>query len=314
MALIVNGWGTGYDYFSRWANEPTVHKEYDGPLIDLARYLIAESYQSDILLPFSVYAQPTTRFLLYDEFREISDLPMTHSSGRRVLFVDPKTSLNGSLHHVRSSSYVWLTRNEAGDGLAYISRQPPPASFALKPIGNTIPFLNTRTGGLMALLTPLESLEPARPLFTEWPPLLNPVSYEWKNQFLLIGYDVSVDRSALSHNLTFNLYWQLLADAKYDEYDFLIEILNRQGISMGQTKYSAEELFRWRASGAVISTNRGMEFSPPLAPGTYTIQLSVLQGGEPAQVSFDGRIHGRQAVLGTFEINEDNLELRSTSQ
>jgi len=163
-------------------------------------------------------------------------------------------------------------------------------------------------------LTPLESLEPARPLFTEWPPLLNPVSYEWKNQFLLIGYDVSVDRSALSHNLTFNLYWQLLADAKHDEYDFLIEILNRQGISMGQTKYSAEELFRWRASGAVISTNRGMEFSPPLAPGTYTIQLSVLQGGEPAQVSFDGRIHGRQAVLGTFEINEDNLELRSTSQ
>ncbi len=135
IALITNGWMTTYDYFTRWVDEPAVHQDLNGPLDDLTRYLITESEDNDILLPFRIYAQPTIRFLLYDEFQEKHSISTVPASNRPLLFVDPKPRLNKRLHHVRSSSFVWLTRDELGRGIAYVSRQPPPPNFALAPMG-----------------------------------------------------------------------------------------------------------------------------------------------------------------------------------
>jgi hypothetical protein len=134
LFLTYNLWFTSYNYFTYWANRPEVHKEYNGPLVDLTRYLMRESEHTDFLLPFSIYAHPSARLLLYDQFRETGIGSIPPLSNRPLTFVDPKAALHIPLHEVRSSSYVWLTRSQTGEGTVYVSRQQPPANFTLTPV------------------------------------------------------------------------------------------------------------------------------------------------------------------------------------
>ncbi len=314
LFLIINGGVTIHNYFTRWANEPVVYKEYNGSLVDLTRYLIAESHNADILLPFQVYAQPATRLLLYDEFRETSGIHTAPLTDRPVIYVDPKPILTSRLHHVRSSSFVWLTRDKQGHGIAYVSRQPPPDNFALTPAGETFPFVNRYTGDLVALLTPLESIEPALPLFNQWP-ASNRVDYDWGHQFRLVSYQLSATPTLSGHTVEAKLYWQLLTDATFDEHDIFIGILNNQGVLIGQTKLPAKELFRWRQGGSVISTHRTIAFNPKLKPGTYMVRLSLLNGNKRVSIyTPDGKSLDDQIILETFHIVEEDSGLQTPSQ
>lgn len=306
LVFMINLWNTSYDYFVRWAKEADVYKGYHGPLVDLAQYLITESRQADILLPFNVYSQPTFRFMLYNQFDENTGNVPEPVPGRPVIFVDAKPQLNPWLYRVNSNAYVWLTRDEFGRGTAHISRQQPSANFTLTPTGESVPFPNRYTGDMVALLTPLETIEPALPLFKNWPDA-NPVNYNWNHQFQLLDYQILPDRPASGHSVLINLYWQLATTAQYDEYEILAQLVNQQGAVVGRTTITTKELFRWRERNAVISAQRSIDTSSLLAPGSYSLQLSLRTGGEFVPVyTPEGELLDNPVTLGTFHIIEDD--------
>jgi hypothetical protein len=275
LILIINSQSTTVAYFTHWAPAPEVYDKYNGPLINVTRYLITQSHTTDILIPFRFYAQPTTRFLLSQEFQETDPLAAISSpSERPVIFVDAKPDLNEKLADVQSKAYVWLTRDKSGLGRAYVSRQPPPAGFSLTPTAASQPVLDPRTGNLVALVTPLESLAPALPLFTDWPPC-NTVNYNWNQQFQLVCYQLTPNDELHGSTLNITLYWQFLADSGSDTYEIEVEIKDKQTGHISQTRISAEELFRWRKRGAVISTTSTLPINSEAEPDAYEVQIKL---------------------------------------
>jgi hypothetical protein len=305
LFLTYNLWFTSYNYFTYWANRPEVHKEYNGPLVDLTRYLMRESEHTDFLLPFSLYAHPSARLLLYDQFRETGIGSIPPLSNRPLTFVDPKAALHIPLHEVRSSSYVWLTRSQTGEGTVYVSRQQPPANFTLTPVSETYPFVNARTGDLIALLTPIDSIEPALPLFMQWPDL-HPVNYNWDNQFQLVDYQISPNPARPEQIITIYLYGQLLTDAPFKEYNLLIQVFNQQDTLVDQTSISTRELFRWRQARAIVQAERTIDFNSKPEPGLYSLRLSLLHRTNPLPVyDPDGKMLGQQITLDQIHIIEE---------
>jgi len=306
LVLIFLGGTTTYDYFVRWANEPMVYQEHNGPLADLTRYLIHESYSTDILLPFRVYSQPTVRLLLYDEFQETNVTP-TYDPHRPALLVTSNSALAERLSRVKTSSYVWLTRDATGHGIAYVSRQPWPEDLTELPTGQTTPFNNPHTGETVAQLTQLENVGPVLGLFTDWPPSLNLVNYKWGQLFGLIGYQLSPESVQPGQKLHLNLYWQLLSSANDWNYDIRIEIVDAQGTLIEKSGISAKELFRWRRHG-FISSQRSIEIEPETMPGPHLIRISFVgRDGQRLPVyTSDNKLLGNQAVVGEFYISESD--------
>lgn len=302
FVLITGTASTTYNFFIRWANDPLVFEDLEGQLYDFTQHLLSESKDHDILLPFQIYAQPTVRMLLYDEFEETDTPVQMTTANRPVIFVEPKHNLTSQLHHVRSSAFVWLTRDEAGYGNAYISRQPPPDNLGLVPMGESLPFLNRYTHDIVALLTELKSIEPVVELFNDWPSF-NRVSYSWGNIFQLVAWQVVPKLS--DSEIVINLYGHLLADASFKEVKFFVEIYDDRGESVEESSFSATELFRWRKGGAVINAQRAIRLSQKLPPGSYELRLSLIEGTRrvPAYLS-DNNLVGDQVILGTFNISE----------
>ncbi len=156
----------------------------------------------------------------------------------------------------------------------------------------------------MALLTPLKSIEPALHMFFDWPSSPK-VNYNLGNQFQLVSYQVVTNPQPSGHTLSIILYWQLLADAKYEEYTILIEILNSQGSSIIQTKHPAKQLFRWRHKGDVISSERSLDINPELGSGPFTLRISLFdRSNKPVSIyTPDEKLLGTQAILGDFYVS-----------
>ncbi len=305
LFLTYNLGFTTYNYFIYWTNRPEVYKEYNAPLVDLTRYLIEESAQTDFLLPFTIYAHPSARLLLHDHFQE-TEMPSTPpASNRPLTFVDPKAALHIDLHLVRSSSYVWLTRSPDGAGIAYVSRQEPPPNFSLKPLSESYPFINPHTKDATAFLTDLESIKPALPLFTHWPEL-HPVNYNLNNQFQLLDYRISPNPALPDQNINIYLYGQLLTNGPYKEYYLQLQLFDQQDILVKQTKISTRELFRWRRAGAVVQADRTIEFDSTPEPGPYRVELSLLHRNKALPLyTAAGKMLGQQITLDTIHISKE---------
>jgi hypothetical protein len=302
LVFIVSGGSTAYDYFVRWANEPLVYNRHDGPLVDLINHLVTESRAADVLLPFHTYVHPTARFLLHDEFREV-DMPPTFTPGRPAILV--------TMPDTTSSAYVWLTRDELGQGIAYSIPQPFTGLDALETAGATVPFPHPYTAEAVAQLTPLESVRSLVSSPADWQ-LHNPADYYWGQEIRLVGYQVRPDWLQAGQPLTLDLYWQGLNDQTLG-YKTFIHLVDARGdpVTQGDGRFLNEE-YRWRAGGG-IPDQYVLWIGPEVPPGPHLIRVGLFNpytgkripiygpGGEPL---------GDQMSLGLFYVTKGDTDPR----
>jgi hypothetical protein len=304
LVFLLIGAGTAYDYFARWAKEPMVYQEHNGPLSDLTQYVIDESPEVDFLLPFQVYAQPTTRLLLHDQFQEVDALPLRPGE-RPVFLISSTPALAERLTRVNSSAYVWLTQAADGRGLAYVLPQTLTDDLAGSiPIDSAIPFRNLYTGEIVAHLVPLDGAGPVVDFLTG-SPAFNPVDYRWGQEVRLIGYQVVPDPQQPGQEHGLQLYWQLLDGADQWDYDITIEILNAQGTPVEETTFSAKQLFRWRETG-VVPSYRSIDLTADTTPGPHSLRVSLrdLNDLHVPVYGPNGQQPVNQGIVGEFYVSE----------
>lgn len=303
--IVWNGGSTAYDYFWRWANRPEVYEEYKGYLQELTDYLIEQSKDTDLLIPFRAYNYPPTRFLLYDIFLETSST-VTPASPRPTLIVNPSI---GRSNWGNSPSYVWLTRDEAGRGTAYISLQDldPVLPDILTTASSS--FRSPTRDIQLASLTPLENIETTRALFFSQPPFI-PVNYNWLQKFQLIGYQLVPELVQPGQTLDINLFWRAMERVPDWDYTVLVEIYSGQGRFVSRSEFSTEKLLNWRAEGVEVGARRLFFIGPELPSGPYVLRLKI-QWGEtivPATTSTGAEVS--DAVLGIFYVTDENGDPR----
>ncbi|HMQ53732.1 MAG TPA: hypothetical protein PKE64_17515 [Anaerolineae bacterium] len=309
LLFAANATLTFYAYFVRWAAEPNVYEEYDGPISDFVLYLIDESTEKDIILPFSMYALPTTRMLLFDSFRE-EMMPVDFVPKRPALLITtPNSHLAPRMDRVKDSAYVWLTRQGANPGLAYVSRSHWPATDWLELTSNLskTPYqlLNGQTG---AYLMPVSNTTPLLPAFLNWPEFV-PTNLRIDNQIRLVGYQVTPNPVQPGQTMILDLYWQ---DFELPwQYWINLDITDIRGSHIGKWKSFPEGFFRWRQN-TLVRTQDLLYISADIMPGLYLIKLSLVdQSGRLASTSYPDQTTTRDHItLGAFFVSKDDLDPR----
>jgi 4-amino-4-deoxy-L-arabinose transferase-like glycosyltransferase len=321
LLCVVSGSLTAYDYFERWATHPMVYRSYNGALADLTGYLVTQSQRADVILPFDIYAHPTTRFLLHDTFQEAPH-PSPLTPGRPVILV--------SMPDSTSSTYVWLTRTGPGPGSATMFElQSPDALAALVAAGRTVPFDNPYLSAHAAALTDLDQHLPLpinRYPDSHWPPArltqienaqalaalvglappLAPVDYDWGHQVRLTGYRVAPAWVKPGQSLVLDLNWQGLEDQPPD-YETFVQVVDERADPIGQVygnSVSVSTKQRWR-SGAAAPEQRTLWIGPNAEPGAYLVRLGLANPDTGARLPVygaDGSALGDQLCLGLFYV------------
>ncbi len=306
--IIWNGGSTAYDYFWRWANQIEVYEEYKGYLQELTDYLIEQSEETDLLVPFRAYNYPPTRFLLHDTFLETSST-VPPASTRPALIVNPSI---GRSNWGNSPSYVWLTRDEAGRGIAYVSLQDlDPVLPNISTDENSS--LRSPTQDLqLASLIPLENIEAAQKLFFSKPSFI-PVNYNWLQKFQLIGYQLVPELVQPGQTLDINLFWRAMERVPDWDYTVVVEIYSGQGRFVSQSEFSTEKLLNWRAEGVEIGARRLFFISPELPPGPYVLRLKIQWGQTIIPATMPNGKEVSEIVLGIFYVTDGTGDPRLPS-
>jgi hypothetical protein len=303
LLLLINGGSTAYNYFVRWANESAVYHNYHGPYTDIADYIHQATQTGDILLPFEVYTFPTIRFMLYDEFHEVTEPPQP-KPGRPLTLV--------KMLNTNPSALVWLTRDKNGEGVVYVGHPLPPDALAwLTPTGSPTQLRSLVTSEGIASLTSYASIKPIWSYLTDWSAILK-IDYDWEHELQLYGYEIWPTWVQPGQSPMLNLYWRSLVGQPHARTLF-IQLLNRYGEPVGQwTDTALADQHRWRA-GSLIPVQHTLWMSPQAAPGPYLIRLGLFDYGtnqrSPIYTSA-GETVGDQLILGLFYVSDGDTDPR----
>jgi len=313
LVFAVSGGLSTYGYFVRWASQPMVYSQYNGPLADLAEYVSNETRTNDVLLPLPVYMHPTTHFLLHSQFREADTLPSPDIGRPAILLEVPAIYLIPNMVEINDSgSYVWLTRDKTGSGVAVIFQlQHPDDLEALPSAGEPISLLSPHTGEAIAQITPLESVGPVLSRVAE-PQDIHPMDYNWDHQTSLIGYQVLPDVVQPGQSPTLNLYWRGLTDQPA-EYKTFVHLINSRGEPVGQWDgISLSEEQRWRERKSSPEQHI-LWVGPQAAPGAYLVRIGLIDPGTGERLpvyTAGGEPLGDHVQLGLFYITKGQTNPR----
>jgi 4-amino-4-deoxy-L-arabinose transferase-like glycosyltransferase len=313
---------TVFDYFYRWARAEETYVEYNGPLVDFVGYVMEQTHETAIAIPFQLYVHPTTRYLLHDTFVE-QPVPADFFGGPVRLVTLPNEFRMLNVGNIPASpAWVWLARQPDGQGTAYVSRPPRLAeqAFLDGPLATISPEIyQDRFGRELAQLRSLPDPSPLLPMFTETQPERT-IRLNWANLAELIGYDVLPAVIKPGQPLTLNLYWHSLTDTTFD-YRLFLQLIDRAGNPINQWEGEAfrEDMYRWRPDG-ILASQHILWVGPEAAPGPYLVRLGffddksgkrlLLQsltssGGEGEAID--------QIELGLFYVSSDGKDPRLPS-
>ncbi|MDX1522073.1 MAG: hypothetical protein R3264_10635 [Anaerolineae bacterium] len=318
LTLTVTALINTTDYFQRWANHPETYKEYNGPLVDLTRHVIDLTKAHDVIIPLHVYAHPTTRYLLHDQFPEqTSQPPPLVSRPIEMLLVPDNFQLLYVGNIPASPALVRLTRNEAGQGAAYVSR--PPRSDEQQLLNDTLVKLTPQPfkdgfNQTIAQFVPISNLpSPISNLFDSTP--LRTIGLTWADEVQLLGYDVTPPVIQPGETLTLNLYWHSLINQTFDRKLF-IQLINASGEPLNQWEVDAfrEDMYRWRPDG-ILPSQHILPLGSDIPAGTYLIRLGFfdresgqrlpIRMGESANERIGETSPLDQVQLGLFYVSPD---------
>lgn len=318
LLILVSGGRTAYDYFVRWPAEPEVAWRYDGQLVDLINQLVAESVNADIVLPFPVYAHPTSRVLLRDYFEEVGQPPPVDVQRPTLLVTVPDVeTLSETRFFVEQDDFenvtpqVWLHRGNAGEkGTAFIS-QPINIDKLDLPVAPT-PLFSSGGNQPLALLYRLPNFQPIRPYFFDIEQLY-PVAFDFGQQLRLTGYQVSPAWVEQGQTPAFRLAWQSLTGQPIAEIPF-VQIINGRGEPVSQLEGPPmlDKLFRWRQNG-IIRTEYPLWLGSDIPAGAYLVRLGLFKpsSGERLPIRTQpGAAGGDQLVLGLFYVTAEPTDPR----
>jgi hypothetical protein len=331
--IALNGLINAYDYFQRWATLPVVYQENNGPLVDLTRQVMTMTETQDILIPFHVYAHPTTRYMLSARFREVTDQPANIRRPLEMLIVPDTFQLLYVGNLPVSPAMVLLTRDEAGRGQAYVSRPPRAGEQAglnelLASLQPSFKPFEDRFGRTVAQFTsfPPQANEFIETLFETTPGRLASLTWGQTEPLLrLDGYEVTPEVVRPGSPLTVNFYWRSLTDHTFDKRLFL-QVIDSAGNPVNQWEGAAlqEDMYRWRPAG-LLPSQHVLWLGPATPPGPYLIRLGFFDGrsGErlPVRITAkrdegEGRAGSDEAApmdqvqLGLFYVSADGSDPR----
>ncbi len=330
---LLNGLLNTYDYFRRWASHPEVYQEFNAPLVDLTDHLLDLTADQDVLIPFHVYIHPTTRYLLRDSFPEQAGPPPPGERPVEMLLVPSAFQLLYVGNIPESPALVLLTRDDTGQGAAYVSR-PPRAEeqTAINEMLSSLqpyPFKDRleRTVAQFVSLPNLPIPQSPHPPISQSPNLHPPIStlftptplrtidLTWADLVRLTGYDVTPVSARPGQPITLNLYWRSLTDKTFDQRLFL-QIIDSAGQPLNQAEEPAfrEDMYRWRPDG-ILPTQHTLWLGPETPPGAYLIRLGffdprtgerlpIMEGGKIGNLE-DGGEPVDQVQLGLFYVTAD---------
>lgn len=307
LAITVNS-----AYFTRWARTPMVYSQYNGPLADLAHYIASWTNQADVLVPLHVYLHPTMYFLLQSQFHE-TDTPPEPRPGRAVMLVQVPdlylipgvTAINGQ------SSFMWLSRDNAKQGFAYLLHLANPEDIhTLEPVGDPEELAVGPTEDKVAKLITYRSLTPLLESMANVAPVS--VYYDWGHQVALTGYQVLPTLVPTGDVVTLNLYWHGITDQP-SEYRTFIHLLDGQGTAIGQFDgISLSEEQRWRAQK--LSPEQHIVQIPGTTPaGAYIFRVGLIDEHSFAPLPIytsGGQLMGDHIELGLFYVTQNEYDPR----
>jgi 4-amino-4-deoxy-L-arabinose transferase-like glycosyltransferase len=269
-------------YFVRWAQTPMVYSQYNGPLADLAGHVTTLATDADVLLPLPVYMHPTMHFLLGRQFREAdaTDTSAVPSDRPAVLVEVPDIYLIPNVVAInRRSSLMWLRRDSAGGGTAYLLHLARPEDLhALVQLGETETLVVGPTRDNVATLTRYRSLAPLLAAAAAVPPP-TPVHYDWGHQVVLVGYQLLPPLIPPGGVTTLNLYWRGVTDQPA-EYRTFVHVLDREGRLVNQVNgITVSEEQRWRR-GHLAPEQHRLQLPVDAAPGPYLVRIGLIAGAD----------------------------------
>lgn len=323
--ISLSGLINGVDYFRRWANDPEVYKEYNGPLVDLTHSLLDLSQSSDILIPFHLYVHPTTRYLLWRHFSEEKGQQPTQTERPVELLLIPDTFQLLYVGNIPTSpAWVLLTMDAGGRGTAYVSRPPradeqPQINELLTTRQPAAKPFEDRLGRTVAQFISLTQPEnqPLKLLFDATP--LRIVQLNWADLAQLDGYEVTPEIVRPNQPIGLNLYWHSLTDLTFD-YRLFLQIVDSAGQPINQWEGEAfrEDMYRWRSDG-ILPTQHTLWVGPETLPGPYLIRLGFFdqKTGERLPIREVGNARTEaeappldQVHLGLFYVSTDGTDPR----
>jgi hypothetical protein len=292
--VLVSGGLNAANVFIRWPQEPFLNERYNGPELKLAQDLLQAGQDKDILIPFSLYAHPTMRFVFNDTFRESDTPPVASARDSAILVTTDSAPL---------SAYMWLS----GD-VAYLTA--PQDITQLLSFGADSPietyklaapvFITAQT----RLILNFEKLR-SQLIRREIP---NPVNYAWNDEVRLVGYQVAPAWARPGQAIQLTLYWKNLTDQPLT-HDIFVHVINSRGEGMGQVDdLLMGDEFHQR-QGKLSPTHYTIQLGDSLEPGPYLIRLGLFNtrtGLRLPIVGAEGNPIGDQVILGLFYVTEAN--------
>ena len=298
LIFVISGGLNIYNFFVRWPEQPFLYERYNGPILDLARDLVRESSNRDILIPFHLYAHPTMHFFLDRVFTESDKPPLAFSHRSAILVTTSESTF---------SAYMWLVRPEVGPGIAYLTPTQDVNELLSLSSGEVIRTFNLAAPLMITAQTTLISdLKTLRPKLADWPTLAQ-VNYTWNDEIRLVGYQITPPWTQPGQSLTIPLYWQNLVDQPLTHNVFL-HAVNSRGEGVGQVDgIELTDGHRWRA-GKLTPTHHTLQLGNQLTPGPYLIRLGLFNPKTGARLpvsDVEGKTLGEQVLFGLFYVVED---------
>jgi 4-amino-4-deoxy-L-arabinose transferase-like glycosyltransferase len=298
LVLIATAWWALPAYFGRWAQTPMVYSQYNGPLADLAGYVAEHARDADILLPLPVYLHPTVHFLLRSQFAETEVRPPLRPDRPALLVEVPDIFLiPGVLAIDRQSSLMWLRRDPAGTGIAYLLHFPQPyPGVTPQPDGLADDLVVGPTQDRVATLYAYRTLASLVDAAVAAPPPVA-VQYDWGHQVALTAYRLMPTLVQPGGATVLDLYWRGITDQP-SEYRTFVHILDARGQPVSQVNgITLSEEQRWRR-GRLSPEQHLVSLPAGSAAGVYLVRIGLiehagLQLDNEATVFSDGQASGR---------------------
>ncbi|HMQ56433.1 MAG TPA: hypothetical protein PKD98_30420, partial [Anaerolineae bacterium] len=273
--VTINGALNSQAYFVRWANQPEVYEEYNGPLVDFVKQVAELTRESPVVMPFQIYVHPTTRYLLHQEFSEQPPPQALAAEPVRLVTVRDNFRLLNVANIPELPAYAWLARRPDGQGVVYVSRPPrqDEQAYLRSQIQGIEPDVyRDAWGSELVQLRRLADPAPLLPMFTDRSPQRS-IDLNWANQIELTGYDVWPDLIRPNQPLTLNLYWHSSTDLTFD-YHLFLQLIDSAGHPITQWEGEAvgEDMYRWRPAG-ILPSQHTLWVGPETPPGPYLVRL-----------------------------------------
>ncbi len=297
-----------FNFLGPWPRQPLLYEEYHGPTADLIQYLLTQTENKDIILPFYLYAHPVARFYFDPLYTETDQVPE----------LNPRETVLVITSHTPRTAYAWLTQG-VGQGLAYVTPSLNEEAFSLnqttEPVAFNLRFPWVTTAQLhhFKAYHPLAEVSLSQKLNREV--LSQTQSFQWSD-VALAGYDLSSRRAKTGQGIYLTLYWRNLVDQPKRHHIF-IHLVNGQGEGVGQLDgLRLSDGHRWR-KGKLTPTEHHFYLDDTFSLGPYFIRLGLFENRADQRLLVSnetGSYQGDHIPLGLFYLNQQDKIARQPSQ